>query len=269
MAGKFRDFLSKILPASMWRSLSLLRWRAPHIIREWRDVVACAAFLCATGTTVSWRSRALIVKRLYSIRFSAFAPHKTREIVRYIQAILSIPPEVPGVLVEAGCYKGMSTAKFSLAAQLAGRELVVFDSFQGIPENAERHDTNIFGGEAHFAQGDYCGSLDEVKANVAKYGKLDCCRFVEGWFEDTLPNFNEKIAAVYLDVDLASSTRTCLKHFYPLLEPGGVLFSQDGHLPLVIEVFEDDEFWLNTVGCSKPLAPGLGKEKLLRIEKPA
>ncbi len=37
----------------------------------------------------------------------------------------------------------MSTAKFSLAAAFAGRELVVFDSFQGLPYNNEPHDRNI------------------------------------------------------------------------------------------------------------------------------
>ncbi len=41
-----------------------------------------------------------------------------------------------------------------------------------------------------------------------------------------LPTFKEKVAAVYIDVDLASSTRTCLNHLYPLLERGGVCFSQ-------------------------------------------
>lgn len=46
-------------------------------------------------------------------------------------------------------------------------------------------------------------------------------RFIKGWFEDTMPVFNERIIAAYIDVDLASSTKTCLKYLYPLLVPGG------------------------------------------------
>jgi len=66
-------------------------------------------------------------------------------------------------------------------------------------------------------------------------------------------------------VDLASSTRTCLKYLYPLLESNGVLYSQDGHLPLVIDVFDNDNFWLSEVGCKRPQILGLGEKKLIKI----
>ncbi len=49
-------------------------------------------------------------------------------------------------------------------------------------------------------KGSYKGTLDEVKANVAQYGHIEVCRFVKGWFDDTLPHFKEPIAAIYLDV---------------------------------------------------------------------
>src|SRR5207244_1008155 len=140
---------------------------------------------------------------------------------------------------EAGCYKGGSTAKFSLAAHAAGKELVVFDSFQGLPENEEPHGTTIFGEVIRFKKGHYRGTLDEVSDNVSRFGKIGSCRFVPGWFEATLTDFQVPVSAIYLDVDLAASTRTCLKYLYPLLEPGGILYSQDGHIPLVIAVFED------------------------------
>ena len=70
-----------------------------------------------------------------------------------------------------------------------------------------------------------------------------------------------------MDVDLASSTRTCLKYLYPLLEPSGTLYSQDGHLPLVIDVFADTDFWLQEVGCAKPSIDGLRQKKLIRMTK--
>jgi O-methyltransferase len=207
------------------------------------------------------------VKQLYTISLNVDSPHTQEEILSYIQTILSLPSNSKGVLVEAGCYKGSSTAKFSFAANIVGKELVVFDSFQGIPQNVEQHEKTIFGEQAGFKQGDYCGILEEVKTNVSRFGNINCCRFILGWFDDTMPKFKAPISAIYLDVDLASSTRTCLKYLYPLLEPGGVLYSQDGHLPLVINVFDDDNFWLSEVGCEKPQILGLWKKKLIKVIK--
>ena len=57
--------------------------------------------------------------------------------------------------MEAGCFKGGSTAKFSIAAKIAGRRLYVFDSFQGIPAHNEDHGRTIWGGAVAFRQGDY------------------------------------------------------------------------------------------------------------------
>ena len=103
-----------------------------------------------------------------------------------------------------------------------------------------------------FYEGNYHGTLEEVTENVSKFGNIEICQFIEGWFEDTLPNFSEPIVAIYLDVDLASSTKTCLKYLYPLLVPGGVLYSQDCHIPIVKNVFNDDDFWKQEVGYPKP-----------------
>jgi len=167
----------------------------------------------------------------------------------------------PGVVVEAGCFKGGSTAKFSLIAEIADRDLMVFDSFQGIPENTEPHEKDLSGNPANFKAGSYAGSIDEVKANVARYGRINRCKFVPGWFEETMPHFKEPIAAAYLDVDLASSTATCLRYIYPLVVPGGFLASQDGHLPLVLDVLRE---WQSSNDVA---FQGLGKTKLVWTQK--
>ena len=251
--------LASRLPRPLFRVLRRL-WRVG-------DLLASARFLMHRGTGVPLRERLRLVGRLYAISDHVESPHTQAEVLAFVRAILTLPRGGRGVVVEAGCFKGSSTAKFSLAAALAGRDLVVFDSFQGIPEHAEPHDRDIFGGKAGFAPGDYRGSLEEARANVARWGSAESCRFVPGWFEDTLSGFGEEVSAVYLDVDLASSTRTCLRYLYPLLRPGGVLLSQDGHLPLVLEVFRDRTFWEEDVGCPMPAVQGLGTSKLLRIVK--
>lgn len=259
--------LKRILPARVWRWGSLARWHLPRILRNRRDLAAYAAFIGSPTVRIPRSQRIRIVRQIYAIASSVTSPHTGTEIMSYVTTITALPENSSGIVVEAGCYKGISTAKFSLAAAAAGKQLVVFDSFEGIPEHEEPHDETIFGRPAHFAQGEYAWGLEGVRANVSKHGCIDCCRFVAGWFDDTLPAFEESIAAAYLDVDLASSTRTCIKYLYPLLEPGGVMYSQDGHLPLVIAALDDDRFWLDDVGCRKPEMVGLGSRKLVKIMK--
>jgi O-methyltransferase len=237
-------------------------------IYNWRDLVACCGFIVEKSPGISIKAKLKLVWRIYKTSICVASPHKQEEILAFIRAILALPETSSGVIVEAGCFKGSSSAKFSLAAQLKNREFIIFDSFEGIPENDEPHDLNIFGGRAVFKQGDYAGALSEVAGNIQKYGNATPCQFVKGWFEETLPDFNRPVAAAYIDVDLASSTRTCLKYLYPLLEPGGVLISQDGHLPLVIDVLSDERFWLDEVGCKKPPMEGIGKKKIVTISKP-
>jgi len=90
---------------------------------------------------------------------------------------------------------------------------------------------------------------------------------VPGWFENTMPSFAEPIAVGFIDVDLASSTRTCIRYLYPRLVAGGVLFSHDGHLPLCIDVLRDDAMW-EAIGGPRPILTGRGKDKLVAIRKP-
>jgi len=261
-----RSLTKKWLPAPLVSALRVLRDLSKALARK-EDRRASLAFLRQPCPNASFLQRLVLIGRIYWISACIQSPHTQKEILTFVKTILTLPSICSGVVLEAGCFKGSSTAKFSLAAALAGRRLVVVDSFEGIPANRENHGKNIFGGEAVFDEGDYCGTLDEVKNNVRRYGDISVCSFIKGWLEDTLPNFRDPVAAAYIDVDLASSTRTCLKYLYPIVQNGGVLFSQDGHLPLVIDVLEDEKFWLYEVGYPKPEIEGLGIAKLVKISK--
>ena len=218
--------------------------------------------------SISFAQRSALVQQLRLVDQEITCKHTNGEMERILAVTLRIDPSTDGCIVEAGCYKGGSTAKLSVAAKLLGRKLVAFDSFAGLPENKEKHGTSIFGGRINFRKGAYRGRLEEVKTNVQRLGALDTCEFVPGWFEDTMPQFRQPIAAAFTDVDLASSTRTCLRYLYPLLMPGGSMFSHDGDVPLCIEVFRDDQFWRSVVGYERPPIQGLGRRKLLQITKP-
>ncbi|MDR0662176.1 MAG: TylF/MycF family methyltransferase, partial [Holosporales bacterium] len=173
--------------------------------------------------------------------------------------------------VEAGCFKGGSSAKFSLFTACLERDLILFDSFEGLPTNQEEHRTSIEGHsiEGWFEGGNFCGSLEEVQKNISQFGKKEKVQFVPGWFDKTLPDFSRPILGAFLDVDLASSTEICLRHFYPLLVPGGVIVSQDGDFPLVIEVIKDSSKWRGKSDtCPPPIVEDLGN-KITKIRKPS
>jgi O-methyltransferase len=249
-----------------------LPWPLHYVLRKGRalpeDAPTLWRFLATrTETPTTLRHRLALIRQCYRISYRVDSPHMEHEMVQVMAAILSLPRSTDGVIVEAGSFKGGSTSKLSLATRLAGRRLVVFDSFEGIPEHHETHGKNIYGGDAYFPPGSYAGSLQEVTSNITDHGAIEVCRFTKGFFDDTMPGFREPVGVAYIDVDLESSTRTCIRYLYPLLIPGGVLFSQDGHLPWVIRLLDDDTFWRDEVGTDKPAIEGLGRKKLLAMRK--
>lgn len=72
-------------------------------------------------------------------------------------------------------------------------------------------------------------SLEQVKANFAKYDLLDDqVRFIAGWFHDTLPVVPiEQLAVLRLDCDMYSSTTDALTYLYPKVSSGGYVIVDD------------------------------------------
>ena len=231
-----------------------------------KDISKVLVFLLKRYPNLSYKQRLLLTKRLYIISHAIDCRHAENEILSFIGEIASMLDSTPRCIVEAGCYKGGSTAKFSIAAKMMDKRLVIFDSFEGLPEYNDLLDGDMFDNHYH-PPGSFYASINEVKKNIDTYGELEVCEFIKGWYEDTMPGFSREISAVFLDVALASSTRTCLKYLYPLLVEGGILYSNDGYSPPICSVFSDDEFWQKEVGCLKPDIQGLGRRKLIKIVK--
>jgi O-methyltransferase len=134
---------------------------------------------------------------------------------------------VRGDVAEFGCFKGGSTAKLSLAVAAVGKRLLVFDSFEGLPEPEPWDAEHRIERQRTFRAGEYAGTLDEVRANVERFGSPGIVRFYPGWFSDTLRQLTEPIAVAFVDVDLAASTSEVLSSAWPLVSPGGILFVHD------------------------------------------
>jgi O-methyltransferase len=175
--------------------------------------------------------------------------------------IIGVSANVQGCVVECGCYKGGSTVNLSLASALTGRELHVFDSFQGLPtplngdhQNVLHHDRTM----NTYESGMYAGSLEEVKENVRRYGDLSACRFHEGWFEDTLADFHTPCVTAFVDVDLRASLETCVRGIWPMLVDGGALYVHEARHHEIASLFFDDDWWEQNLGTRAPGLIGAG-----------
>jgi len=174
---------------------------------------------------------------------------------------LRIPADREGCLVECGAYKGGSTANLSLVAALCGRALVVFDSFEGMPEPdaADREHVLIASEQRHTYDVDaWNAPLSEVKANIGRYGALSACRFEVGYFEETMPGFDDPVALAFLDVGLRSSAETAVEELWPLLGEGSYLFTHEAKHMEIATLFFDAEWWAERLDESPPGLVGAG-----------
>lgn len=124
----------------------------------------------------------------------------------------------------------------SVLGKFTDTNVVLFDSFEGLPEPTASHDAHVT-----WNAGDFAFSIDYIRCVVAKtrYPE-ERVRFVKGFFEQSLtPALADELrgrppAFVTLDVDYYSSTKTVLAFLQPLLGSGCHLFfddlwSFDGH----------------------------------------
>lgn len=166
--------------------------------------------------------------------------------------IFETPPEVAGDIVECGSWKGGSAANLSLIARITGRKLRIFDSFQGLPESKEADR------EGFYPTGDYCGTLDEVKRNIEEYGAIECCEFVEGWFENTLPTLDRPVLLAFLDVDLELSLEICVRNIWNNLTDQGYIFI-DEYVGLdYCSIFWSEKYWETYFNRTPPGLIGSG-----------
>ena len=148
--------------------------------------------------------------------------------------------KIPGAIVECGVWRGGSmqaAARTLLALEDTGRDLYLFDTFEGMtPPTAEdvRSDSGQTA-EQMLRQSDrrdlvWCvADLADVKAGMAPIGyPEEKVHYVVGKVEQTVPEqAPEEIAILRLDTDWYSSTRHELEHLYPRLASGGVLLIDD------------------------------------------
>lgn len=173
--------------------------------------------------------------------------------------LLGIPCHIRGDVAEFGCYKGLSTASLSLMCDLVGRRLHVFDSFSGLPEPSIQITNMISGQKRDYRRGEYLGTLEEVKDNVSRYGVVEVCEFIEGYFNETLRRQPEiRYVMVFEDADLPESVEAVVIYVWPNLAGGCKFFSHEARDLEVVKVFYDDVFFEARLGMRAPGLVGAG-----------
>ena len=153
-----------------------------------------------------------------------------------------IAQNYPGAFVECGVARGGSTMAMAytlLELGVTGRELYLYDTFEGMPEPGGV-DRGRFGETAARSwrkRRDAAGRSTwinhgegEVRANLALTAYPgERLHFIKGKVEDTLPAEAPPgaIALLRLDTDWYASTRCELDHLYPKLVRGGIVIIDD------------------------------------------
>jgi O-methyltransferase len=206
--------------------------------------------------------RAQIVDRFERIDHEIDVQTTSMDGLFLAEALLSL--EIPGAVVECGCFNGGSTAKLSIIADVTGRDLFVFDSFEGLPtvdeyNASDFHMRRSAAIKRDWQSGEYAAAQSRVEQNVRSYGVISRCTFVKGWFNQTLATqLPARVAFAFTDVDVPLSARECLVTIWPRLANGGLFFSHDIAYIKVIQNFLDEDLWKNTLHEHPPIFWGAG-----------
>lgn len=127
---------------------------------------------------------------------------------------------VSGNFAELGVWRGNSAAVLAHYAAKAGREVFLFDTFQGF----DARDLEAIDAQKIKTFADTSVAL--VKKNV---GHDPIVKYIVGYFPESLTE-EAKVstyAFVHIDCDLYKPMRDALEFFYPRISPGGMLFMHD------------------------------------------
>jgi O-methyltransferase len=132
---------------------------------------------------------------------------------------------LPGDVVECGVFRGgtaLLEARTLAGMGAAGRQLHLFDSFQGVAEEVSP--------EESFCPGQFGRtSAAHVRQLLAEYPFV---RLHVGFVPDTFVGLElDQVAWAHVDLDLYEPIRDAIAYLYPRLVPGGFLIFDDYGFP--------------------------------------
>lgn len=234
---------------------------APNWARQLYDTVSlplAVVFLLSSHRIhpaygMNWRRMYQLAWRMRRTREHVPTATSVRAHLAIAAKLLEVPPDVPGDVVECGCFRGGSTANLSLVCDIVGRNLIVYDSFEGLPaaEPGDRY-------AKPEGEGFLRGELDEVKANVARFGAPERVTYRKGWFKDTLPHHDTPVVLCFVDVDYQASLHDCVVHLWPHLTERGWFFIDEYVYLDYCALFWSESWWREHFDTTPPGLIGSG-----------
>jgi hypothetical protein len=127
-----------------------------------------------------------------------------------------------GDFAELGVWRGNSAAVLAHYAHRGGRDLLLFDTFEGFDQR------DLTGVDSAVAVDVFNNtSIDMVKDSIGKHHAH--CQFVKGFFPGTFTDAHSArtYAVVNLDCDLYEPMKAGLAAFYPRMTRGGLFMLHD------------------------------------------
>jgi hypothetical protein len=126
---------------------------------------------------------------------------------------------IPGHFAELGVYRGSSAAVLAHYARAHGRQLYLFDTFEGF-------DSRDLTGQDQDRDLDFVDTSLDLAQHT---GGLDGVQWIKGFFSASIPSdlVDTRIGVVHLDCDLYEPTKAALQFFYPRLSPGSLPIIHD------------------------------------------
>lgn len=200
-------------PTAPLQRYRLLRKVLPRRLQPW-----------ARGARRALKARVLAIDEPYRTVYPYTQVSGARQ--RHIVELCGIleRSRVAGAVVECGVLDGGMAALMAHATRRSGRDLHLFDAWQGLPEAVDRD-----GVESKKWSGQVVGSPIRVERIMRKM-KIEPSRvhLHRGWFHETFPQAPVgRVALLHVDCDFYEPTRLCLRHWYPVLVPGGFIQLDD------------------------------------------
>lgn len=136
--------------------------------------------------------------------------------------------KISGNYAEFGVFNGNTTLEGFAASRVFGldeMQFYVFDSFEGLPELDNKDTQEIF------FKGQFSSSLDNFVNNLkVEHVNIERFHIFPGYYNETLPKLNLgelKLAFVFIDCDLYSSTVPVLEFIKDKLRQGSIIAFDD------------------------------------------
>lgn len=156
-------------------------------------------------------------------KYCATSPTKLHHLIGQLSSV--VERDIPGDVVELGCFNGGSSIYIRAALDLLGskKKFHVYDSWQGVPEPTIEDAFEPY----PFKKGEVVSTRENFeKTFLERSLGLPCIH--SGWFAE-IPaiEWPASIAFAFMDSDLYQPILDSWEKVYPRMSPGGVVLLDD------------------------------------------